>query len=59
LLLPELVDEVKISNELCKSSAFENHFPTNNCNQIFMSFLFKGKYLKPFLTCRIFEDMKK
>ena len=25
----------------------------------FSSFLFKGKYLKPFLTCRIFEDMKK
>ena len=48
-LLPELVDNAKINNELCKSSAFENHFLANNCNashqyQVLMSFLFKGKY---------------
>ena len=37
-LLPELVDESKISNELCKSCAFENHFLANNCNQVLLSF---------------------
>ena len=63
-LLPELVDDSKINHELWKSSAFENHFLANNCSanhqyQVLKSFLFKGKYLKSFLTFETFKEMKK